>query len=175
MDLGDLPEEIARTGRQLLIPGGLSIDDDTIGLHNFNARLALLYEGEWDMRWLPAVTAGVHYKYNDTIDDLNDDLTIPGLFPQGAIRSLGIESDDGVDFTLYVTKTMPDLPLPMLFNIGLRATKAAHIGLFGFTEDYNVMVEGSMFAFLSEHLLVGGEYRMKPDEYDQLPGGSPTD
>jgi hypothetical protein len=37
---------------------------DQVQLHNFNARLQLLSEGEFDQKWLPAVTVGVHYKYN---------------------------------------------------------------------------------------------------------------
>jgi hypothetical protein len=161
MDVGDLPED--------LLGAGFAIDDDAVGLHNFNARLALLKEGEFDLPWLPAVTLGVHYKYNDTIDDINDDLKVPAV-PQGVLRSIGIEDDDGVDFTLYATKLVPDLPRPLLFSLGLRCTEAAHIGLFGFTDDYNLMVEGSIFAFVTDSLLMGAEYRMKPDEYDEIPG-----
>lgn len=151
MDVGDLPQ-------------AAGFSDDSVGLHNFNARLALIHEGDFDLPWLPAFTAGVHYKYNDTIDDIDDDLG-------GVLRNfVGIDDNDGVDFTLYATKLITDLPRPVLVDLGVRASEGAHIGLLGFTDDYNITVEGNVFVFVTDHFLVGGEYRMKPNEYRQIPG-----
>ncbi len=150
MDLGDLPQ-------------AAGFSDDTVGLHNFNTRFALIKEGDFDLPWMPAITAGIHYKYNDTIDDINSDLG-------GALRGIGIADNDGVDFTLYGTKLITALPRPVLIDLGIRATEAAHIGLLGFTDDYEVMLEGNLFVFATDKFLVGGEYRMKPNEYNRIPG-----
>lgn len=150
MDIGDLPQKAG-------------FDDDPVGLHNFNARLALIHEGDFDLPWMPAITAGVHYKYNDTVDDIDRDLG-------GALRGIGIQDNDGVDFTLYASKLFPDLPRPVLVNLGLRASEAAHIGLLGFTNGYEVTFEGNLLVFVTDKFLVGGEYRMKPDEYRRIPG-----
>jgi hypothetical protein len=53
-DLGDLPEAISRSGGPP-INGSLSV-------YNVNGRLQLLKEGEFDQKWIPALTAGVHFK-----------------------------------------------------------------------------------------------------------------
>ena len=124
--------------------------------------LALLKEGEFDLPWLPAVTAGVHYKYNDSVEDIDDDLA-------GTLGAIGIEDDSGVDFTLYATKMFPDLYRPLLVDVGLRATESAHLGLLGFTGDYNYLPEGNAVVFLTDNLLAAVEYRMKPDEYKHIP------
>ena len=34
----------------------------------------ILKEGEFDQKWLPALTAGVHYKYNDGISEVNNEV-----------------------------------------------------------------------------------------------------
>jgi len=82
LGLGDLPQAL----------GGIPTDE--VQLHNFNARFQILKEGEFDQKWIPAVTAGVHYKYNDSFDQLNHDVG-------GALANAGIKYHDGVDFTLY--------------------------------------------------------------------------
>lgn len=156
LDLGDLPEDIHKTV-------GADISDDYVNLHNFNARFALLKEGDFDRSWVPAVTAGVHYKYNDTIDDIDNDLG-------GALSGIGIESNDGVDFTLYATKLVTQLPRPVLFNLGLRASEGAHIGLLGFTDDYQLTLEGSVGVFVTDQFIVAGEYRQKTNNYSRIPG-----
>lgn len=153
---GDLPEDIFRTT-------GMSMDDDYVGLHNFNARVALLKENDFEQQWVPAVTLGVHYKYNDTIDDIDSDLN-------GTLNAIGIEGDDGVDFTLYASKTVPIFGRPVIFDLGLRESESAHIGLLGFTGDYELTVEGNVAVLITDFMLIGGEYRMKPDNYDRIPG-----
>jgi hypothetical protein len=151
LDIGDLPQAV-----------GVPIDD-SVDLYNFNARLALLKEGDFEMPWLPALTFGVHYKYNDTINDIDRDLG-------GALRNIGIADNDGVDFTLYATKLFTQLPRPVLVDFGLRATEAAHLGLLGFTKGYEIMAEGNVMVFVTDKWLVGAEYRMKPNEYRRIPG-----
>ena len=138
VDFGDLPQDIERMT-------GVELGDQYAGLHNFNVRVALVRDGEFDMPWLPAVTAGVHYKYNDTVNDIDDDL-------MGGLDAIGIEDNDGVDFTLYATKMITALPRPVVVSLGLRSTEAAHIGLLGFTRDRKLLGEGNVCCLLTDRL-----------------------
>lgn len=155
-DLGDLPQDIQNATT-------IQISDDAVQLHNFNARLQILKENEFGQKWLPAVTAGVHYKLNTTIDNIDRDLL-------GTLRGIGIEDDHGIDFTLYASKLLTGLPRPVLINAGARATKAAHNGLLGFTSDYQIVLEGNLALFLTDKLILAAEYKQKPNEYTAIPG-----
>ncbi len=155
-DFGDLPQDIERIT-------GIRIGDQYVGLHNVNARLALMKDGDFDQAWVPALTFGVHYKYNDTINDANDDL-------MGGLRAIGIDDNDGVDFTLYASKMITNLPRPVMVSAGIRATEAAHLGLLGFTNDRKVVGEGSICVFATDRIILAAEYRQKPNEYDEVPG-----
>lgn len=156
LDLGDL-------GADILTATGLDIREDTVELHNFNVRALLLKEGDFGQSWLPAVTLGLHYKYNETIDDIDKRLL-------GTLDGLGIKDDDGLDVTLYASKLFTSLPRPMFVNVGLRSTEAAHIGLLGFTDHRKTLVEANFGILVLDNLVLGGEYRKKPNEYTRLPG-----
>jgi hypothetical protein len=139
------------------------ISDEVVQLHNFNARLALLKEREFDQNWLPALTFGVHYKVNTSVDDINRELG-------GALSNIGIEDNQGVDYTLYATMLFKNLPRPVLVNAGVRATKSAHLGLLGFTDTYSAQFEGSVAGLLADRLILATEYRAKPNGYRPIPG-----
>lgn len=156
LSLNELPDLVASST-------GLDIEDDTVFLHNFNARLALLKEGQFDQSWLPAVTLGAHYKYNDTVEDIDTDLA-------GTLTSIGIEDNDGIDYTLYASKMLTFLPKPLLVNAGVRNSNAAHAGLLGFTDDREFLFEGNVVLFLADNFALGAEYRQKPDGYKQIDG-----
>jgi len=141
LDLGDLPSDIrAATGANI---------DQSVNMHNFNARMLLLKEGAFGQSWLPAITFGAHYKWNTDIDDVDGDLG-------GALRGIGIKNDDGVDFTLYASKLITFLPRPVLINLGVRSTKAAHLGLFGFTGKRKWLFEGNIVLLLTDRILLTG-------------------
>ena len=150
LDIGDLSSKLA-------------LKEDFVQLHNFNARVALLKEGEFDLAWLPALTFGAHYKVNTTVNDINTEVG-------GALRGIGIRDDSGVDYTLYATKLIKSLPLPVLINAGIRETKAAQIGLLGFTDTYSAQFEGSVGVFLTDRVILAAEYRSKPNDYKPIPG-----
>jgi len=156
LDLGDLPQDIERAT-------GARLRDDSVLLHNFNARLQLLKEGECDRKWVPAVTFGTHFKYNDTIKRIDGDLG-------GAMTAIGVGDNSGVDFTLYASKLFASLPRPVLLELGGRATKGAHIGLLGFTGDYEFVFEGNVVVFVTSQLALAAEYRQKPNEYKPIGG-----
>ena len=93
----------------------------------------MLKEGEFDQKWIPALTAGVHYKNNQGIGEINNQLG-------GALNSIGLKHSDGEDFTLYASKLLTFLPRPVLLEAGGRATKGAWNGLAGFTDDLQLPV-----------------------------------
>lgn len=103
LNLGDLPTAIKAQG-------GPTIDDN-LALYNANARLEILQEGEFDQKWLPALTAGIHYKYNDGINQINNQLG-------GGLSAIGLSDYQGLDFTLYGSKMLTFLPRPVLVNLG---------------------------------------------------------
>lgn len=138
-------------------------DNDVIKLHNFNVRIALIREGEFGIKYMPAITAGVHYKYNDTINDIGDDLS-------GTLNNIGIKDNDGVEYTLYASKMITFLPRPFLINLGLRSTKAAHAGFLGFTKHRRIRFEGNIVTFLTNNFALGAEYRQKVSTYKEIPG-----
>lgn len=156
LSLNDLPDLVNSNT-------GMNIDDDVVYLHNFNARLALLKEGDFGQSWVPAVTFGVHYKYNDTINDIDTNLN-------GTMTAIGIEDNDGIDYTLYASKMLTFLPRPVLVNVGVRNSEAAHIGLLGFTGDREFLVEGNVVLFVTDNFALGAEYRQKPDNYSEIDG-----
>jgi hypothetical protein len=143
------------------LPGILGIPTHEVELHNFNARVQILTEGEFDQKWLPAVTAGVHYKYNDGIGEVNQETS-------GALASHGISHDSGTDFTLYASKLVTQLPRPVLFEVGGRATQAVWDGLGGFTPKYNFVAEANVAVFVTGSLALAAEYKEQPRDYTAI-------
>jgi len=156
LSLNDLPDAVFGGT-------GMEIGDDTVFLHNLNARLALIKENDFGLSWMPALTFGTHYKYNDTVNRIDSDLN-------GTLNAIGIEDNSGIDYTLYATKMLNFLPRPLLINFGLRSSEAAQIGLLGFTDDRKLLVEGNVVLFLTDRLAMGAEYRQKPDNYQSING-----
>jgi len=155
LGLGDLPQALRNAG----IAG---YHQDEVQLHNFNARYQILKEGEFDQKWLPALTAGVHYKYNDGISEVNDEVG-------GALgRVAHIPNNSGTDFTLYASKLFTQLPRPVLLEVGGRATEAVWDGLGGFTESYNFVVEANAVVFLTSNLALAAEYKQQPKGYSAI-------
>lgn len=142
---------------------GLDVGDHDIYLHHFNAKLLLIEEGMADMSWVPAVSAGVHYKYNEDIDRIDHDLG-------GLLEDIGLSNNDGFDYTLTATKTVtcPVTGRPVILNAGARASKAAQFGLSGFGDDYHITGEGSIDMLVTDRLVIGGEYRQKESGLDKI-------
>ena len=105
-------------------------------------------------RWLPQVAVGVQYKKNR-------DMVVA--------LSLGARDDSGVDFYLAATKLYLAgfAGRNLLANVTVRATKANQLGLLGFGGDkrnrYQPQVEASLAVLVKDNLVVGTEYRSKPD------------
>ena len=154
LGLGDLPQAIQNATT-------VKISREEVQLHNVNARLQLLTEGEFDQKWIPALTFGTHFKYNDGIHQIDNDLG-------GALSGAGITHHDGVDFTLYASKLFTQLPRPVLVELGGRATEAVWNGLGGFTSGYNFLFEGNVVVFVTGNFALAAEYRQQPNEYKPI-------
>jgi len=154
LGLGTLPDDIEDATT-------VDIDRDDVWLHNFNARFLLLKEAK-----LPALTAGVHLKVNDGIEDIDDTLG-------GALSGIDYEKDTGVDVTLTASKTLVGdwtFKRPVILTGGLRNSSAGQVGLLGFGDDRATTFEGSVAVLPTNWLLVAYEYRGKSNPYDEIPG-----
>ena len=142
---------------------GLSISDSAVQLHTIGARALLVREGEGDTKWVPAVTIGARYKKNTDIGDIDDDLL-------GTAKVLGVDDDDGVDFTLVASKTFADVipDHPFILSAGVRSTEAIHAGFVGFSDDRDLVFEANAIVFLTKQLVLAGEYRQMPRELPRL-------
>lgn len=133
---------------------GDTVPGQTIDLDVVGAKVRLLGSAVIDQdRWLPQLAAGVQWKHNR-------DFAIP--------RGLGARHASGVDVYLAATKLMLAGPLgrTWLASATLRRTQANQLGLLGFGGDrggYQLCPEGSLLAFVTDALVVGAEYRAKPD------------
>ena len=154
LDLGDLPLAIKNATT-------VTISRSDVQLHNFNARLQLLTEGEFDQKWIPALTFGAHYKNNDGIHQIDQELG-------GALSAAGLTHHDGTDFTLYASKMFTQTPRPVLVELGGRATEAVWNGLGGFTSSYNFLFEGNVVVFVTGNLALAAEYRQQPNDYTPI-------
>lgn len=130
---------------------GEQIEQTIVGL-----KIRLLGDAIFDQdTWMPQVSLGVQYKKNEDFD----------FIPQ----ALGGKRDDDVD--VYVSATKLFLAGPMgrslLLNLTLRGSRANQLGILGFGGDardsYSLLPEVSAGVFLTDELIVGAEYRVKPD------------
>ena len=134
------------TGGKLGLGNGFTFDQDVYG-----AKLKLIGDAVYGQNTLlPQVSAGLQYKHND----------------QGAIiAAIGGKHASGTDFYIAATKVILDQSL--VLDATVRFTKANQTGILGFGGDrndsYQPQFEGSVGYLLSRHLVIGGEYRTKPD------------
>ncbi len=123
----------------------------TFGQHVVGAKVRLIGDAVWDQDMaLPQIAAGVQYKAAE----------------KGAvIRAIGGRETKGVD--VYVAATKVFLAQSLVVNATARLTKANQFGLLGFGGDAghhrSVQFEGSAGKLITRSLLVGAEYRTKPD------------
>ncbi len=134
------------TGAALGLGQGFTFTQDIVGV-----KVKLIGDAVYDQdTWLPQVAVGVQHKSND----------------QGAIiRAVGGHDDEGTE--VYVAATKLFLANSLLVSGAVRFTDANQTGLLGFGGDLNSDMEprfeGSVGYLLSRNLVVGAEYRTKPD------------
>ena len=153
LGLGSWPKDVLKAT-------GMDLGTQTVRMNTFSLRGMIVEE----QGWMPAVTVGAHFKFNENIWDVDDDLG-------GACKALGVEKDEGWEGTLTVSKTFTGiLPRPFILSVGIRNTDAAQTGLLGFTGHRDTVLEANAVFFLTDRLLLGAEYRQKPDRLKRIPG-----
>lgn len=117
----------------------------------FGAKVKVAGDAVWGQETLlPQISVGVQYKTAN----------------QGAvIRAVGGKEDKGTDFYVAATKVL--LAQSAVVNATVRFTKANQFGLLGFGGDKQgartAQFEGSAGMLVTRRLLLGVEYRTKPD------------
>lgn len=155
--LGDWPADVKTAS-------GIHVDNHVF-VHNFNTRFMVIEEGGFEYAWMPAVTLGAHFKWNEGVNDIDKQTS-------GLCNGLGADHDFGTEFTAVATKTITDwLPRPLIVSAGLRNGDGIHTGLLGFAGERRTTFEGSIIYFLTDKLLLASEYRQKSDLIDQCSMG----
>ncbi len=103
--------------------------------------------------WLPQIAVGAQFKHNEDFD-------VP--------TALGAKSRNGADFYVAATRVWLDGPLhrTWLVSATARSTRGNQLGILGFGGDQgnrSLQAEGTLGAFLTDHIVLGTEYRQKPD------------
>ena len=109
----------------------------TIDKNNFSAKLNLLTENSFDMAYMPAISVGVIHK--DTSFD-------------------GASDDNDQDYYVVATKTLTNLPVPVILNAGVLSTKGYVRGVLGFGADRDEAFFGNIEIVPIDNVIVGWEY-----------------
>lgn len=135
---------------------GKTVPNEHIRLHTLGAKVRLFGDAVYDQdSWLPQVSAGIQFKHNEDFD------FIP--------NAIGAKKASGTDFYVSATKLYLGAfaGRNVLVNATLQATKANQFGLLGFGGDrkdrYQLQPAGSIALMLTDNLLIGAEYRARPD------------
>ena len=134
-----------RAGTALGLGHGYTFAQDIVA-----ARLRVTGDLVYGPAWLPQISVGADFKHS---------------LSGAVVRAIGARQAAGTDFTLSATKLV--LGGSVLINTTFRLTKANQFGLLGFGGDRHDgrsgQVEGSLAYQLSRRLVVGGEWRTRPD------------
>ncbi|WP_415643292.1 DUF3034 family protein [Sphingomonas antarctica] len=123
----------------------------TFGQDIFGLKVRVAGDSVYDQdRALPQVSVGIQYKRSRQ---------------DAIVRAVGGQHTAGVDYVVSASKVL--LAHSAVLGGSVRFTKANQFGLLGFGGDkrdkYRAQFEGSAGLLLSRNLLIGGEYRTKPD------------
>jgi hypothetical protein len=152
-NLGTLPGDIHAATQT-------EIGRSDVWLYNFSVRGLLVKENAGENEWVPAVTIGAILKTNDGIRQINQSLN-------GALETIGYARENGTDFTLTATKTLPKafFGKPLIVTAGLRESQAANLGFLGFSDTYKASFEGSVAILPFDRWLFAYEFRQKSSPY----------
>ena len=136
-------------GLSNVAPGSVKVN--TIGI-----KLRLLGDAVYDQdRWLPQLSIGALIKHNESY--------------QGVPKAIGAKNSSGVDYYVAASKLYLGAVAGrnLLLNGTLIATKENQFGILGFggdkNDDYEIQPAVSMAVMITDSLLVGAEYRAKPN------------
>lgn len=133
-----------------------TVPGESARMNTLGAKLRLFGDAVYDQdSWLPQLAAGVQLKHNEDYD----------LVP----KSLGAKHASGLDFYLAATKLYLGAVFGrnLLLSGTMQATKANQFGLLGFGGDknnhYQLQPAASVAVMLTDNLILGAEYRARPD------------
>lgn len=141
----------------------LHVDALDTDIHRQVAALKLRLYGDALYDRFGQFSAGLEYGHNS-------DMAIP--------RLLGSTDADGVDVYLAASKVFLGALFGrnVILNATARASRANQLGLLGYGRDndsdfdnYALLGEAAGGVFLTPNLLLGGEYRQKPDHLQSTP------
>lgn len=143
---------------------GADIERNDVWLHTLNARFAAVRENDFGSEYVPALTLGIHAKYNDGIAEINRNLG-------GLLNSVGYSRDYGAEFTATVSKTFSVYGHPLILSVTGRASDASNLGYTGYSGKYDFTVEGNAVFGITDWLFAAFEYRQKLNKYDTVAAG----
>jgi hypothetical protein len=141
---------------------GLTLGQDIIG-----AKVRILGDAVFAPdEWLPQIAAGAQWKRTLDFDQ------IP--------RSVGAARGQDVDLYIAATKVFfaAVAGRNVIIDLTLRRTRADQFGLLGFGGDsggFRIEPELSMAVWLTDHVLLGAEYRGKPNDLGAFKENSAND
>ncbi len=134
-----------KVGAALGLGEGFRFNQDVFG-----AKVRLVGDVVYGNPAMPQISIGVQHKRS-----------LDGAI----VRAVGAGATSGTDFTVSATKLL--LARSVLVSATARLTNANQFGLLGFggaaETDRSVQFEGSVAYMLSPRVVVGGEYRSRPD------------
>lgn len=147
-------------GHQLFNLGD-TVPGEYIHMHTLGAKVRLFGDAVYDQdTWLPQVAAGMQFKHNADFDK------VP--------KVLGGQHANGLDLYLSFTKLYLAAigGRNLLLNGTLQVTKANQFGLLGFGGDqhnsYQLQPAASAAVMINDNLLLGTEYRAKPNNLNSF-------
>ena len=151
---------------QLQTATGVDVGRSELWLYNFSIRGLLVKENAGDNNWVPAITVGAIVKHNEGIRDIYQKL-LAGTNGAVDLTDIGYGRENGVDFTLTATKTLPTafFGKPLILTGGLRESQAANLGFLGFADNYTASFEGSVAVLPFDKWLFAYEFRQKSSPY----------
>ncbi|MBA4110176.1 MAG: DUF3034 domain-containing protein [Leptothrix sp. (in: Bacteria)] len=131
--------------------------DKSIEMNSVGVKIKVIGDAVYDQdSWLPQISVGAQYKSNE----------------DGAVFAPFQADRTGTDFYVSATKLWLGAAggYNVLTNLTLRLTKANQFGLMGFGgaghDKRKLMAEGSVGVMLRDDLVVGTEYRQKPNNLE---------
>lgn len=112
--------------------------DENIHKHSVGAKLLLVKENYLDKAFIPAVSVGGIYKWTSASTDLDS---------------------SGWDFYAVATKTITQLPVPVLLSAGVLSTSGVATGVLGFDHGRRYTFFGNIDFIPIKQVVIGFEYK----------------
>jgi Protein of unknown function (DUF3034) len=121
--------------------------------NNIGAKFVILPENSFDTKFLPEISVGTIYK-------TTSDKVVHNL---GLINNRGA----GEDWYAVATKTITQLPLPVVLSAGVLSSEEVATGVLGFTNQRRETAFGNVDVVLPHGFALGYEFK-QGEEYDHV-------